>query len=167
MTDNRSDRERNSSAKGRAADDTKRMERPPLNAWSPANVLETPPNTGEFRYRWIAEHVNGLHTPRNVQMALREGYQRVNVTDLPEDFLVDEDAKGDGYARTGGLILMRLPETVARQRQAYYAEKSLSAVNGANELQGMARENAVAEDRGTRTLDGADGARALANMSQA
>ena len=166
MTD-RTETSRNSNAKSRAADNTKRMERPPIEAWSPANVLETPPNTGEYRYRWIAEHVNGLHTPRNVQMALREKYQRVSISELPEDFLVDEDTKGDGYARTGGLILMKVPEHFAQQRQKYYADKSKSAVGGANELQGLARGDAIAEDRGTRSLDGAEAGRALANMSQA
>lgn len=136
-----------------------------MDRWSPANVLETPSHTGEYRFRWIAEYVNGTHVPRNVQMALREGYERVRISELPEDFLVDED-RGDGYARTGGLILMRLPEAFARQRQEHYLKKSKAAVAGANELQGIAGRDAVEEDRGTRTLDGAAAGQALARMSQ-
>jgi hypothetical protein len=136
-----------------------------MDRWSPANVLETPPNTNEYRYRWVAEYVNGAHIPRNVQMALREGYVRVGISELPEDFLVDED-KGDGAARTGGLMLMRLPEAFAQQREQHYLKKSQSAVNGANELQGVAGNNSVTEDRGTRTLDGAAAGQALASMSQ-
>ena len=136
-----------------------------MDRWSPANVLETPPATGEYRYRWVAEYVNGTHMPRNVQRALREGYERVRIDALPEDFLVDED-RGDGYARTGGLILMRLPEHFAQQRQSHYLRKSQEALNGANELQGIAGRNAVAEDRGTRSLTGAEAGHALATMSQ-
>lgn len=165
MTANRSDADRTRSADSRAKDGTANRERPPMDRWSPANVLETPPATGEYRYRWIAEYVNGTHTPRNVQMALREGYERVKIDALPEDFLVDED-RGDGYARTGGLILMRLPEAFALQRQQHYLKRSNDAVNGANELQGVAGGNAVSEDRGTRSLSGAEAGQALASMSQ-
>ncbi len=137
-----------------------------MDRWSPATVLETPPNTNEYRHRWVAEHVNGAPTPRNVQMALREGYQRVLITELPDGYLVDED-KGDNYARTGGLILMKIPEDFARQREQHYLSKSRNALQGANALQGVAGANAVEEDRGTRTLDGADAGRALAQMNQA
>lgn len=161
----KSDAERTRSADSRAMDSTATKERPPMDRWSPANVLETPPQAGEYRFRWIAEYVNGTHVPRNVQMALREGYERVKIDALPEDFLVDED-RGDGYARTGGLILMRLPEHFAKQREEHYLNRSKSAVNGANELQGLAGHNAVAEDRGTRSLQGAEAGQALASMSQ-
>jgi hypothetical protein len=165
MTQKRTDTDRTRSADSRAADSTANMERPSMDRWSPANVLETPDNTGEYRYRWIAEYVNGAHTPRNVQMALREGYQRVSIQDLPDDFLVDED-KGDGWARTGGLILMRLPEAFAQQREQHYLKRSVDAVSGANELQGLAGRNAVEEDRGTRSLSGREAGAALANMSR-
>ena len=84
---------------------------------------------------------------------------------LKEDVLVDED-KGDGYARPGGLILMRLPEAFAQQRQQHYLGRSKEAVRGANELQGLAGRDAVEEDRGTRTLDGREAGQALATMSQ-
>ncbi len=165
MTQKRTDRDRTRSADTRATDSTAALERPSMDSWSPASVLETPPATGEYRFRWVAEYINGSHVPRNVQMALREGYERVRITELPEDFLVDED-KGDGCARTGGLILMRLPEAFALQRERHYLNRSQSAVNGANELQGLAGRDAVAEDRGTRTLEGAAAGQALQNMSQ-
>ena len=165
MTTKKSDAERTRSADSRAVDATSARERPPMDRWSPANVLETPPATGEYRYRWVAEYVNGSHIPRNVQMALREGYERVRIDALPEEFLVDED-RGDGFARTGGLILMRLPEAFAQQRQQHYLGRSKDSVRGANELQGLAGRDAVEEDRGTRTLDGREAGQALASMSQ-
>ena len=165
MTQKRTD-DRTRASDSRSADSTANMERPPMDRWSPANVLETPPNTNEYRYRWIAEHVNGVPTPRTVQMALREGYVRVGMTELPEDFVVDEDG-GDGSVRTGGLILMKLPETFAKQREQHYLGKSRNALQGANALQGVAGANTVEEDRGTRTLEGAEAGRALANMNQA
>lgn len=164
MTD-RSDKSRSSAAKGRASDETRTMERPSVDQWAPSNVLELPPNTDEYRYRWIAEYVNGQHVPRNVQSAIREGYQRVHISELSEGFIVDEDVKGDGFARTGGLILMKLPEEFAKQREAYYLKRSVDGLRGANVLQGVAGRDAVSEDRGTRTLSGAEAGAALRNMS--
>jgi hypothetical protein len=137
-----------------------------MKMWSPATALETPPPSGGYVFRWIAEYVNGSPMARNVQQALREGYERVTISELPENFMVDEDTKGDGYARTGGLILMRLPEDFARQRMRYYHRRSGEALQAANELQGVAGKNAVYEDRGSRTLTGADGAAALRTMAK-
>lgn len=154
--------------RSRAADETASMERPRMDQWAPPNALETPPDTADYVFRWVAEYVNGQPTPRNVQMRLREGYIRVNVSELPDDFLaaVDEDTKGDGFARTGGLILMRLPRKFAEQRRAYYRKRSLEASFAADALQGVAGHDYVQEDRGSRSLEGADAGRILQQMSQ-
>lgn len=151
--------------RSRVMDDTKRLERQSMDYYAPPNQLRTPDDP-EYHFRWIAEHVNGQHMPRNVQMRLQEGYIRVRMDELPEDFMVDEDVKGDGYARTGGLILMRLPVSRKLQRDAYYARKSKERANSVDELQGIAGRNAVRKDRGSRSLTGAEAGRALANMSQ-
>ena len=162
----RGERERTAAGKSRAVDNTKTMERPSMSQWSPAAALELPEATGDYRFRWIAEYVNGVHTPRNVQAAIREKYERVKISEIPEDFIVDEDLRGDGIARTGGLILMRLPEEFALQRENYYSRRSREALAGANTIQGVAGNNAVYEDRGTKTLSGSDAGAALRNMSR-
>lgn len=159
------EREGQITTRSRAMDDTKRLERQSMDYYAPPNQLRTPEDP-EYHFRWIAEHVNGQHMPRNVQMRLQEGYIRVRMDELPEDFMVDEDLKGDGYARTGGLILMRLPVARKLQRDAYYAKRSKERANSVDELQGVAGRNAVREDRGSRSLTGAEAGRALANMSQ-
>lgn len=161
----RNERERSGAKKTRASDNTAALERPAMDRWSPANTLEMPKIDGEYTLRWIAEYVNGIHTPRNVQTALREGYQRVAISEFTEDFIVDEDIHGDGYARTGGLILMKIPTEFAEQRKAYYRDRSADGLKGANVLQGVAGQNAVHEDRGTRTLSGAEAGAALRNLS--
>jgi hypothetical protein len=159
------EREAHITTRSRVTDDTRRFERQSMDYYAPPNQLRTPEDP-EYHFRWIAEHVNGQQMPRNVQMRLQEGYVRVRMDELPEDFMVDEDLKGDGYARTSGLILMRLPIERKRLRDAYYAKKSRERANSVDELQGIAGRNAVREDRGTRTLTGAEAGRALANMSQ-
>lgn len=159
------EREAELSTRSRVLDDTSRRERPSMDYYAPPNQLRTPTD-GEYHFRWIAEYVNGQHIPRNVQMRLQEGYERVRMDELPEDFVVDEDLKGDGYARTGGLILMRLPVSRKQQRDAYYRKRSQERANSVDELQGVAGRNAVREDRGTRSLTGAEAGRAIATMSQ-
>jgi hypothetical protein len=160
------DNERTSAADSRARDDTRSMERPEITRWSPAHAIESPQDP-RFEYRWVAEYVNGAHIARNVHMKHREGYQRVKITELPEDFLLyDEDVRGDGYTRYGGLILMRLPIELYWQRQAHYLGRSAERLKTANQLQGVAGRDAVEEDRGTRTLTGEDSVRALRSMAK-
>lgn len=161
----RAPRERGQDVRSRVLDDTRRLERPALDEYSPPSVLEVP-KSPDYDYRWVAEWVNGSQTPRNVQMRIREGYQRVPISALPEDFMVDEDDKGDGWARTSGLILMRVDKAQNAKRRQFYERRSRSRLNAANELQGLAGKDAVQEDRGTRALTGAEAGAALQRMSQ-
>jgi hypothetical protein len=157
----RAPRERTNGKRSRAADDTRHMERQDMDFYAPPNQLEVPQAEG-FVYRWVAEYVNGAQTPRNVQMRIREGYQRVRIDELPEDFIVDEDIKGDGVARTGGLILMRMPKPRHDARSEYYRKRSSERLHAVNEIQGIAGRNAVEEDRGTGALTGAAAQRFMA-----
>jgi hypothetical protein len=157
-------RVRTSSDRSRAADDTSALDREDLDYYAPPNRLEVPTHP-DYVYRWVSEYVNGSHMPGIVQMRLREGYTRVMIDQLPEDFLVDED-KGDGCARTGGLILMRMPARKHAARTNYYRRRSIERLGAANELQGVAGNNSVMEDRGTKTLVGADAGRALSQMAR-
>ena len=168
MVDDRDDKSRATSAKTRASDETAKQATPQMDRWSPPSMLELPPDTGDYVFRWIRYEVNGHPDSRNVQMRLREGWQRVNISEVPETFLmaVDENASNDNYCRTGGLILMRLPRKFAEQRQAYYRDRRKERAFAADMLQGVAGANSVQEDRGSRSLDGAEASRALQQMSR-
>lgn len=157
------EREHEQAVRSRALDDSSRQERLSLDFYAPPNQLEVPED-GEYHYRWVAEWVNGNQTPRSVQERLREGYERVMAESLPEGFLVDEDSFGDGYARTTGLILMRVPHQKKRARDNYYRKISRQRLSAANDLQGIAGRDAVSEDRGTRSLTGAEAGQALQRM---
>lgn len=158
------EREHQQLSKDRAHDDTARLERQSLDYYAPPGQLEVP-QSGEYHYRWIAEHVNGTHMPKQVQDRLREGYQRVMIDQLPEDFLVDEDRFRDGCARQSGLILMRIPKAKQEARVAYWQNLSRSRVDAADTLQGVAGRDFVKEDRGSRSLTGAEAGRMLKSMS--
>lgn len=158
-------RERGNESRSRVLDESVRMERSSMDYYAPANQLEVPKDD-DYHYRWVAEYVNGTHMPRMVQTRLREGYSRVNRDELPEDFLVDEDTFGDGWARQSGLILMRWPKEKQAARERFYRNRSMDRANAVDELQGVAGRDAVREDRGTRSLTGAEAGAALASMRQ-
>ena len=153
-------------ARSRETDDTSYWERADMDSWKPSSQLELPENDAQYVYRWIAEYVNGNLMTNRLTKATREGWQFVRVDDLPEGFIVDEDTKGDGLARVGGLVMARLPRRAAQARQRYYARVSAQALDGADQLQGIAGKHAVKEDRGTRSLDGSAAGDALRSMAR-
>jgi hypothetical protein len=152
----------------RAVDERDNDDRPFMNQWAPPGMLECPPDDAHFTYRWVREYVNGQPDARNVQMRLREGYRRVNIADLPDELLmaVDEDVRGDGVARTGGLLLMKLPLQIAEARREHYRQKTQLASRSVDALQGVAGKDYVKEDRGSRSYEGSDAGRMLQQMSQ-
>lgn len=111
--------------------------RPRADRWTPPQAMGLPDDEN-FVYRWVREYVRGDMDATNMTKTLREGYEVVRIEDLPPGFLVDSDLHGDGYARHGGLILMRLPREFHEQREAHYRQKRLAAMQGVNELQGIA-----------------------------
>lgn len=121
-------------------------DRPRMDRWTPPQAMGVPQDP-DFEYRWTREYVRGEMDPRNVTKALSEGFVVVRIEDLPPGFLVDPDLHGDGYARHGGLLLMRMPRAFADQRNAYYRQRRDAAMQGANELQGVA-----ASESGSRAL---------------
>lgn len=125
---------------------------PGVDRWSPVAQLETPEERDGYRYRWIREEVNGVRDNRNMTMARREGYEFVRMSEAEElGLIVDEDEKGDGLARHGGLVLSKIPEEFCKQREAYYAKQRAENVAAANRLQGVGQGNLPTsyEDRGS------------------
>lgn len=158
------EREANIPSRSRAADDTARIERPSMDFYAPPSQLETP-SDDQYYYRWIRESVMGSATPANVQQRIRQGYVRVRIDELPEDFVVDEDERGDGFARTSGLMLMRIPLERKRAMDNYHIGRSVERLQSADELQGIAKRDYVREDRGSRSLTGSEAHRMLSGMS--
>lgn len=162
----RSERSRSAGGRSRAEDDSRLLATPEPLWRAPTNQLAVPSDP-RYEWRWVAEYVVGFNLAMAVHSRIREGYERVRVTELPEDFVfIDSKPLEDGFVRYGGFILMRLPIAAYRQRQAYYAARSKERLDAVNELQGVAGRNAVKEDRGSRTLTGEDARRALMEMNQ-
>lgn len=157
------EREAEPDRRSRAYDESHLRERAAIDAFSPVAMLETPQDP-QYYYRWIGEFVNGNQTPNTVQRALRQGFVRVMISELPEDFVVDED-RGDGVARNSGLILMRQPWTQRNARNDYYRRRAAERSRSVDTLQGVRPNEVVHEDRGSRPLTGNEASSMLAKFT--
>jgi len=93
--------------------------------WAPPSYLDTPNAPNGFRHRWVRIEIMGFVDTKNIQGRLRSGYELVRADEYPsEDFPAIMDGKYAGVIGHGGLVLTRVPEEIARQRQDYYAKEA-------------------------------------------
>jgi len=107
----------------RANQTRSKSERPKV--WVPPSSLDAPPAPDGFRYRWIRSEVVGFQDTKNITSRLREGYELVRSEEVENasDYPVVEDGKYKGVIGVGGLVLARVPEEIAKQRNEYYARQ--------------------------------------------
>ena len=84
-----------------------------------------PPAPDGFRYRWIRAEVIGFQDTKNVTGRLREGYELVRAEEVENasDYPVLDEGKYKGVIGVGGLLLAKVPEEIAKQRQDYMASR--------------------------------------------
>ena len=107
----------------RANDTRSKSERPKV--WVPPSSLDAPPAPDGFRYRWIRAEVTGFQDTKNITGRIREGYELVRAEEVQNasDYPVVEDGKYKGVIGVGGLLLAKVPEEIARQRQEYMTNR--------------------------------------------
>ena len=92
--------------------------------WSPPSSLDAPPAPTGFQHRWIRVESMGFNDTKNLQGRLRSGYELVRADEYPDSaFPVVEDGKYLGVIGVGGLVLARVPEEIAQQRNDYYVKQ--------------------------------------------
>ena len=93
--------------------------------WTPHSSLDAPPAPQGYRHRWIRVEVLGFDDTKNVSGKLREGWELVRADQYPEqDFPSLTTGKYSGVIGVGGLVLARIPEEIAQQREAYYKDQT-------------------------------------------
>ena len=93
--------------------------------WTPPSSLDAPPAPEGYRHRWIRVEVLGFDDTKNVSGKLREGWELVRADQYPEqDFPSMTTGKYSGVIGVGGLVLARIPEEIAQQREAYYRDQN-------------------------------------------
>jgi hypothetical protein len=107
----------------RANQTRSKSERPKV--WVPPSSLDAPPAPDGFRYRWIRAESIGFQDTKNITARIREGYELVRAEDIENstDYPVVEDGKYKGIIGVGGLLLAKVPNEIAQQRQDYMARK--------------------------------------------
>ena len=92
--------------------------------WSPPSSLDAPPAPTGFKHRWVRAESLGFQDTKNVSGRIRSGYELVRADEYPEsDYPIVEDGKYAGVIGVGGLVLTRVPEEIAQQRQDYYVKQ--------------------------------------------
>ena len=98
--------------------------------WTPPSYLDTPNAPNGFRHRWVRVEILGFVDTKNIQGRLRSGYELVRVDEYPnDDFPAIQDGKYAGVIGHGGLVLTRVPEEIARQRQTYFEKQAQDQVD--------------------------------------
>ena len=106
------------------ADQTRtKSERPKV--WVPPSSLDAPPAPDGFRYRWIRAESVGFQDTKNITGRIREGYELVRSEEVENaaDYPVLDEGKYKGVIGVGGLLLAKVPEEIAKQRQEYMANR--------------------------------------------
>ena len=92
--------------------------------WTPPSSLDAPPAPTGFQHRWIRAESLGFQDTKNIAGRIRSGYELVRSDEYPDsDYPIVEDGKYKGVIGVGGLVLARVPEEIAQQRQDYYANQ--------------------------------------------
>lgn len=93
--------------------------------WVPPQLLPDPTPEPGWAFRWIRVSTMGQDDSMNVSQQLRQGYEPVKATDHPE---VHISAAPDGRFKdcivVGGLMLCKIPQEIADQRDAHYRQQA-------------------------------------------
>ena len=89
--------------------------------WKPPSTLDAPDAPIGYKHRWIRESVMEYDDRNNIHKRRREGYELVRAEEYPDfDAPVIDEGKNAGVIGVGGLLLARIPEEIADQRNAHY-----------------------------------------------
>lgn len=107
----------------RAAETRQKTER--RKAWQRPSDLDAPPAPPGYRHRWIRKEAAGQDDSKNIAGKLREGYELVRAEEYP-DFVVPSIRNGvhAGVIGVGDVLLARIPDETAEERQAYYGQRT-------------------------------------------
>ena len=107
----------------RASQTRAKTEKPKV--WTPPSSLDAPPAPDGYRHRWIRAESMGFDDTKNMSGKLRSGWELVRADEYPDsDFPTLDEGRYAGVIGVGGLVLARIPEELARQREAYFDKRT-------------------------------------------
>ena len=115
--------EKNKTIKTPRASQTRTAEKRPTT-WTPPSSLDAPPAPDGFRHRWIRTEVLGFDDTKNMTGKMRSGWELVRADEYPGSIYPEiKDGKYAGVIGVGGLVLARIPEEIAKSREAYFRKQ--------------------------------------------
>ena len=115
--------EKNKTIKTPRASQTRSTENRPTT-WTPPSSLDAPPAPDGFRHRWIRTEVLGFDDTKNMTGKIRSGWELVRADEYPGSIYPEvKDGKYAGVIGVGGLVLARIPEEIAKSREAYFRKQ--------------------------------------------
>ena len=105
------------------ASQTREKESKP-KVWTPPSSLDAPPAPTGFKHRWIRTETLGMDDSKNMSGKLRSGWELVRADQYPEHpYPQVAEGKYAGVIGVGGLVLARIPEEIAKSREAYFRKQ--------------------------------------------
>ena len=105
----------------RASETRVKVERPKV--WTPPSSLDAPPAPDGFRHRWIRAESMGFDDSKNMSGKIRSGWDLVRSDEYPDhDYPSVNEGRYAGVIGVGGLVLARIPEELAKQREEYFKQ---------------------------------------------
>jgi hypothetical protein len=115
----------------RASETRVKNDRPKV--WTPPSSLDAPPAPDGYRQRWIRVESMGFDDTKNATGKLRSGWEFVRSDEYPdENYPTLKEGKYAGVIGVGGLVLARIPEELAQQREAYYQSRTKDREDAVN-----------------------------------
>ena len=138
------------------ASQTRSTEKRPTT-WTPPSSLDAPPAPAGFRHRWIRTEVLGFDDTKNMSGKIRSGWELVRADEYPDAVYPElKDGKYSGVIGVGGLVLARIPEEVAKSREAYFNKQTQDREEAINNdlLKDQHPSMPINSDRQTRVTFG-------------
>ena len=148
--------EKNKTIKTPRASQTRTAEKRPTT-WTPPSSLDAPPAPAGFRHRWIRTEVLGFDDTKNMSGKIRSGWELVRADEYPDTVYPEiKDGKYSGVIGVGGLVLARIPEEVAKSREAYFNKQTQDREEAINNdlLKDQHPSMPINSDRQTRVTFG-------------
>jgi len=93
--------------------------------WAPPSRLDAPAPPEGYQHRWIRVSMRGEEDKMNVNTKLREGWEPVRKDEYPDyEAPTIDEGRYEGVIGQGGLMLCRIPEETARERNEYYGSRT-------------------------------------------
>ena len=139
----------------RASQTRVKQEKPKV--WTPPSSLDAPPAPDGYRHRWIRAESMGFDDTKNMSGKVRSGWELVRADEYPDhDYPSLNEGRYAGVIGVGGLVLARIHEELAKQREAYFNQMTQDR-NDALENDVLKEQHPsmpINEDRQTRVTFG-------------